>query len=186
MIEPRELSEIDRYAIIQIECRVHRLIGRYGFTVDDREDLIQQLFVEYLERVGRFSPHRAHYKTFVSRLVSNRVVSLIRVRRREIARRQGPSDHGGVGGSLEAEDVQGQNPAPMFGAQQLELQMDVRKAVASLPPHLREVTRGLSAGTPTEVSRLTGRSRRRVYQWLAEIRAVFRDLGITGMVGGAQ
>jgi DNA-directed RNA polymerase specialized sigma24 family protein len=58
MVRQDGLSEIDRYAIRCIECRVRGLIGRYGITPDDREDLIQQLFLAYLERIGGFDPAR--------------------------------------------------------------------------------------------------------------------------------
>jgi RNA polymerase sigma-70 factor, ECF subfamily len=72
-----ELSEMDRYAVDCIESRVRYLIGKYGLTTDDRADLVQQLFLEYLERIGDYDPARSTYKTFVACLIRNRVTSLI-------------------------------------------------------------------------------------------------------------
>src|SRR5689334_8993009 len=81
-----ELSEMDRYAVDCIESRVRYLIGKYGLTTDDRADLVQQLFLEYLERIGDDDPARSTYKTFVACLIRNRVTSLIRGRRRSLGR----------------------------------------------------------------------------------------------------
>ncbi len=66
-------------------------------------------------------------------------------------------------------------PAP---ARSLDLQMDVRRVVASLPEHLREVATLLSQMSVAEVRRETGKSRPRIYQMIGEIRHAFQEAGL--------
>jgi hypothetical protein len=60
-----------------------------------------------------------------------------------------------------------------------DLRLDVEAAVSRLPKHLRVVAQLLSVRTPGEVSRITGKSRSRVYQMIGEIRAAFVEAGLT-------
>ena len=185
-----ELSEMDRYAVDCIESRVRYLIGKYGLTTDDRADLVQQLFLEYLERIGDYDPVRSTYKTFVACLIRNRVTSLIRGRKRALGRDLYAAM------SMErcifdADRVTNDDaPASRRGSRAdsnlLVLRLDVRRAVQSLPPHLQSVTEQIVASGPTDVAKSLGRSRTRVYQWLGEIRVAFGHAGLAPLTGEAR
>jgi hypothetical protein len=185
-----ELSEIDRYALDCIESRVRYLIGKYGLIADDRSDLIQQLFLEYLERVGDYDPARSTHKTFIACLVRNRVSSLIRARRTALARDFSTAM------SMERcvidsdrvtnDDAIATRRSSRSEANLLALRLDVYRAVEALPPHLQIVTDQIVAFGPTDTARNVGRSRIRVYQWLAEIRVAFEHAGLAPLARGAR
>jgi len=185
-----ELSEMDRYAVDCIESRVRYLIGKYGLTTDDRADLVQQLFLEYLERIGDYDPVRSTYKTFVACLIRNRVTSLIRGRKRSIGRDLCTAM------SMERcildadritnDDAPASHRSSRTNANLLVLRLDVRRAVQSLPPHLQSVTEHIVASGPTDVAKGLGRSRTRVYQWLGEIRVAFVHAGLAPLTGDAR
>lgn len=186
MIGKDELSEVDQYAVTNIECRVRGLIGHYGFTEDDREDLVQQLFLEYLERIGDFCPSRARQETFVSCLIRNQVISMIRARRRELAAAAtlplGAVDGVDAGeGEREADGDDHPSTADRatFRSRELiDLKIDVDRVLASLPPHLREVGVRVVAEGPQDLGHSLGRSRARVHQWLRQIREAFQEAGL--------
>ena len=72
-----------------------------------------------------------------------------------------------------------------MSARSLETQLDVRKLIATLPEHLRELAVLLCEMSVPEVQRQTGKSRSRIYQLIGEIRQVFQEAGLAP-VGGAR
>ena len=185
MIGKDELSEVDQYAVTNIECRVRGLIGHYGSTEDDREDLVQQLFLEYLERIGDFCPSRARQETFVSCLIRNQVISVIRARRRALAAAaplplwavDGADDEGEW--EADGDDHPSAADRATFRSRELiDLRIDVERVLASLPPHLREVGMRVVAEGPQDLGLSLGRSPARVYQWLRQIREAFQEAGL--------
>jgi len=187
MIGKDELSEVDQYAVTNIECRVRGLIGHYGFTEDDREDLVQQLFLEYLDRIGDFRPCRARKKTFVSCLIRNQVISMVRARRRALAAAatvplwavDGIDAGEGERGTDGDDGPSSADRATFRSRELIDLKIDVERVLASLPPHLRDVGMRVVAEGPQELSLSLGRSRARVHQWLRQIREAFRETGLT-------
>ncbi len=72
-----EFEGIGDCAARHIQHRVKRLIGRFGFTASDREDLAQDLATDLLRRRKDFDPTQAGYRTFVVRVVDHRIATLI-------------------------------------------------------------------------------------------------------------
>jgi len=72
---------LDEYATTLIRLKARQLIGKYGFTRSDREDLEQELTLDLLIRLGRFDPSKGQPATFVRMVVDRRVASLIRERK---------------------------------------------------------------------------------------------------------
>lgn len=199
MVQQDRLSEIDQYAIRNIECRVRRLIGRYGITVGDREDLIQQLFLEYLERVGGFDPSRGRYTTFVNCLIRNQVVSLLRARRHQLRQAilcplpsnpwEDADDETPAANSADlSEDACriASGHATRSAKELLELRIDVDRARASVPADLREIGDRVVAEGVNDISQAMGRSPSRIYQLLWKMRPAFAELGLAPLAGGAQ
>lgn len=197
MIHQNGLSEVDQYALRSIQCRVRRLIGRYGIGTDDREDLIQQLFLEYLERAGEFDASRGRYKTFVNCVVRNQLVSLIRRRKRQLEERVlcplppiPPDDPEQETPSRTefSEDAYriAAGLATHPAADLLDLRIDVNRAVQCLPAELREVACRVVEEGVRNVSEALGRSPARVYQLLWKMRPVFTEFGLARAAGGVR
>jgi len=197
MIQKDQLSEIHQYAIRNIECRVRGLIGRYGITPDDREDLIQQLFLEYLERAGGFDPERGRYKTFVNCVVRNQVVSLVRARKRRLREAtlcalptpvEDPDEEASGRSTEISEDAYRMSVglASRPAADLLDLRIDVDRALDTVPPNLREVGCRVVEDGVKSVSRALKRSPTRIYQRLWEMRPMFTKIGLAPAAGGVQ
>lgn len=170
-----ELSEMDAYALACIEHRVRRLIGNYGFTADDGEDLTQQLFLEYLERAGHYRACRSGFKTFISCLVRNQATSAIRARKRAAGR----SREFIVDEPLVAAD---HVDSPTV----IQFWLDVERALAPFPRLLLDTARALCCHTPTQLGRTPGQSRTSVYRRMRRLRTALSaaDIGPTYFAAG--
>lgn len=76
----RPLQDIDPAARALIRHKVNRLIGRYGYRENDRDDLSQELAIHALVAGTRFDPSRATAGTFYESVLSKKSVCLIRER----------------------------------------------------------------------------------------------------------
>jgi len=56
------------------------LVGRYGYTRSDLEDITQDLALHVLERLGEYDPGRGAWSTFLKRVMRNKIVHLIEYR----------------------------------------------------------------------------------------------------------
>ena len=199
MTRENGLTEIDQYALRAIQCRVRSLIGRYGIVPADREDLIQQLFLEYLERAGGFDPGRGRFKTFVNCVVRNQVVSLIRTRKRQFrdatlcalpqsAAEQTDEETSSIQSGELSEDTYriAAGLASRPAADLLNLRIDVDRAVGTLPADLRDVGFRVVEEGVRNASESLGRSPARVYQLLWKMRPVFIEFGFAPVAGGVQ
>jgi len=167
------VTAVDPFVIQQAEIRASRLVARSGFTRDDWEDLRQDLLLDYLERVPLFDSRRGEPRGFMFGVVRHRAAQLAAEQRRRV---QALADNGGA--------------ARLRVAVNHDLRLDVAAVVARLPEHLRMIAEMLSERTPREVANLTGKSRSRVYQMIAEIREAFKEAGVSPGVlrkcGGAR
>ena len=58
------------------------------------------------------------------------------------------------------------------------LSIDLRSAVQTLPPELRELCKRLQTESVTEISRDTGIPRGTIYESIKKLRAIFEDAGL--------
>ena len=167
------MTTVDPFLIQQAEIRASRLVACSGFTRDDWEDLRQDLLLDYLERVPLFDSRRGEPRGFMFGVVRHRAAQLAAEQRRRV---QALANNGGA--------------ARLRVAVNHDLRLDVAAVVARLPEHLRMIAEMLSERTPREVANLTGKSRSRVYQMIAEIREAFKEAGVSPGVlrkcGGAR
>jgi RNA polymerase sigma-70 factor (ECF subfamily) len=168
------LPEVDPYVVQQAEIRASRLVGNYGFTRDDWDDLRQELLLEYLRRRPRFNVERGDHRGFAFGVLQNRAAKL--------AARHSTTNSFEQPGP-EADWIQ----LTLCDGADIDLRLDVQAVVSRLPVHLRILARQLSEMDLADIRRQAGRSRSRVHQWIAEIRAAFVDAGLTpGSRGGAR
>jgi RNA polymerase sigma-70 factor (ECF subfamily) len=187
-----DVPQLDDYVIQLIKYKARQLVGRAGFSKDDREDIEQDLTLDLLRRLSKFDPSRATFHTFVARVVEHGVATLIE--RRQAAIR----DHrrctcslndlvdDGQGGQVERGDlfsqddylrIQGRSPAPM--EDRVALRVDRDKLLATLPPELRDLCLRFEAGqTITDISRDTGTPRGTLYERMKKLKALAEDDGL--------
>lgn len=182
---------IDDYAVQLIKYKARQLVGRVGFTESDREDLEQEMVLDLLRRLPKFDPKRAGRNTFIARIVEHKVATIIE------AQKAGMRDYRLCSCSLNdrLEDEEGRSIERMETIDQEDylrrtgklshpmselrnLSIDLRSAVQTLPPELRELCKRLQTESVTEISRDTGIPRGTIYESIKKLRAVFEDAGL--------
>jgi len=182
---------IDDYAVQLIKYKARQLVGRVGFTESDREDLEQEMVLDLLRRLPKFDPKRAGRNTFIARIVEHKVATIIE------AQKAGMRDYRLCSCSLNdrLEDEEGRSIERMETIDQEDylrrtgklsrpmselrnLSIDLRSAVQTLPPELRELCKRLQTKSVTEISRDTGIPRGTIYESIKKLRAIFEDAGL--------
>jgi RNA polymerase sigma-70 factor (ECF subfamily) len=183
---------IDEYAIRLIRKKAGQLVGKVGFTEADREDLEQELIIDLLQRLSKFNPNRANRKTFITRVVTNRVATLIELqktdRRNYRLYSDSLNDYIDIGGGdlverevTIASDEYLQNTGrcsrPLRELE--ELSLDIERIIAKLPPKTRNLCERLKREkTISDVAREMGITRETVYQSIKELRKSFEKSGV--------
>jgi DNA-directed RNA polymerase specialized sigma24 family protein len=134
-----------------------------GLSRDEMADLEQDAALLVWRKLNVFDSRRSSLRTFVERMVANRMVSSIRRVRAE-KRRALPAEWTPAFVPCEADSV--------------NLRVDVLRVLSALSPAQRDVCRMLSEHSPTEVSRRAGVCRAAIYRMIGDLRIVFIDAGL--------
>lgn len=170
---------IDEYATRLIRIKASQLVGRYGFTESDREDIEQQLRLDLLRRLPDFDPALGDREAFVTCRIEYAVARIVERRSAHMRDwRLHRSLHDTVadadGDAVErVETIPGPGPTP----EQRDLRLDLAALVEDLPPEWRTVCRRLPYATVKEIAAELSVSRRTVTRWLCDIRERLRSAG---------
>ncbi len=177
---------VDEYAIQLIKYKARHLVGQAGFTADDRQDIEQDLIIDLLQRLSNFNPDKAQHNTFVTRVVDNKIASMIEARtsiKRDyrvivISINEPLVDTGGEvmdhSETISQDDYFFRiNSSIRSTVDQHDLKIDLHAVIEQLPEELQRMCELLSQGSISEVSRTTGCSRTKMYSALKRIRKVF-------------
>ena len=168
-----------------VSVHVGRIIGKYGFTRDDRDDLVQDLFLDLIQRSADFDNSRSTWETFFARLVRNKLANL--ARRQAAAKRDfrlcqtslndlrfeddGPEHCG-------AEDKGATANVGEAYVAELILRIDVARAIRKLKPELIHLVMQLMSDTITQAAHELRISRSTAHRQVRFIRHVFEDAGL--------
>jgi len=155
------------------------------------QDLRQELLADILARLPKFDGKRASAKTFVSRLIDNRIANLIKHRRarcRDPGREESSlddwvRDEDGKW-TRRAETITEDEALASAGRlgrsrqEQVELALDTAVVINGLPADLKDLCVRLRTQTVARISRETGVPRARLYERIAALRARFREAGM--------
>lgn len=163
-----------------IRVRVHRLIGMFGYTESDRDDLEQELRVAVLERRCVFDATKSTSCVWENYVVDGRITDLLRRRQasnrsyrrvQECASRADdvlrdahprvPVDHGAT-----------------CAQRQCDVRMDIEAVTAAMTGEQRELCRLLATTSISEAARRLGLPRWRAHELLREIRQRMTDAGL--------
>lgn len=167
----------DNYAERLIRHKARQLVGRYGFTLSDREDIEQELRLHLLQCMQRFDPNLGGCNTYISRVINRKIVSMLRHRlaeQREYHRVSCSLSESVVGeGGCHIErsqtldkDVDARLADGRSHVEDADLALDLQATLAKLSPELRrtcEVLMTLPIGEAAQalgISRFTLRARR--------------------------
>lgn len=138
-----------------------RLRGKLRLTTTDRQDWEQEVLIAAWRALPQYDPTKAALRTFLERVIGNRLASLVRGRHR-------------VPVFVGLEDY---HSIDLCEAAQVELGRDVRTVVAQLPEPERRLATVLVSCTPAEASQRLGIARSTVYERIRRIRIAFELAG---------
>jgi RNA polymerase sigma-70 factor (ECF subfamily) len=176
---------LDRFAQGLIRRKVKQIVGRAGFTPQDREDLEQELQLRLWQRLPAFDPQRGHRYAFLTTVVEHVVANLLRelqAQKRDPRRiqslheriqtsDQGPSERATTIGQEEYDAWRGRSPRG--NAELAQLAHDVAAVLAQLPAELRDLAERLQYQSLAQIARETGAPRTTLYTPLRQLRQRF-------------
>ena len=181
---------IDTYAARLIRIKAHQLLGKAGFTENDRHDLEQELIIDLLQRMRHFNPAKAKKTTFIARIVERHIATLLEARHaqcrdwrlcRVSLNTPHENDKGDTWELIDRVDSQGilGNCEPDIRESSANnLHMDIERVLDTLPEDLRDLCERLRESNMAEIARETGVARTTLYDKLARIREAFRKAGL--------
>jgi RNA polymerase sigma-70 factor (ECF subfamily) len=199
-MENAKQGVLNGYAKEVIRHKAKQLIGKYGFTRDDYEDLQQEMTLDLLRRLGKYDPEKSALTTFVAQVVDRRISTLIRHRKQEKRdyRRQacslnapvenGPGEALGMDEILSQDDFDRQvGRHADRRSDRLDLSLDFSRAMAELPDDLRQLAVRLQTQTMAEIARELGVPRTRLYdKGITRLRKLFEDKGLREYLGSSR
>ncbi len=177
-------NPIDDYALDRIRYRVEHVIGKFGYTTSDRDDLTQELILDLLEAMPFFDPTRGSRKTFICRVLDRKIRSLIRyqtAQKRDSQRVQQSVDEIRLDHPAFDEERQRRRlgRASIHATVHIDVRLDVDTAVERMPRRLQRVAQVLASHPPRQAARVLGVPRSRLEELMCEIRLYFEESGIT-------
>lgn len=182
---------VDDYAVRIIKHKARQLVGRYGLTFSDREDLEQELMVDLLQRMRHFNPAKAKKTTFIARIVERHIATLLEARHARcrdwrLCRVSLNTPYENDRGDTPRELIDRVDGEGNLGNCEKEtrqeaisnLHMDIERVLDTLPEDLRDLCERLRESNMAEIARETGVARTTLYDKLARIREVFRKAGL--------
>ena len=181
---------VDDYAVRIIKHKARQLVGRYGLTFFDREDLEQELMIDLLQRMRYFNPAKAKKTTFIARIVERHIATILEARHaqcrdwrlcRVSLNTPHESDKGDTWELIDRVDSEGALRTCQPDTRESEinnLRMDLARVLDTLPEDLRDLCERLRESNMAEIARETGVSRTTLYDKLTRIREAFREVGL--------
>lgn len=166
------------YATWFIKQKTDELVGHFGVSECDREDIEQELALDLIRRWPKFDPERAQPRTFIARVVRNRISTIIRHRMSE-QRRFEQLGQVPINRTIEEEVTScfRTGRPERIDQEYVELEHDVNAVLAELPPELREIGELLRTKSRADVARELGISESTLRYRIEKLRSVFEEAG---------
>ena len=163
-----------------ISCAANRLVGHFGYTEQDREDVEHDLIVDLLERLQDYNPAKAKRSTFAKDCVEHQISKMIRARGRQCrdprrVQRIGESQDVGPR-SVSADRLT--DPRSQDEQRHADLRMDVAAVVARLTPQQQEICALLGEHSPYAISKKLQVTKQEVYLAVEVIREALAKAGL--------
>ncbi|MBI1373325.1 MAG: sigma-70 family RNA polymerase sigma factor [Phycisphaera sp.] len=187
------IHDFDDFALDMVNIKATQLVGKAGFTLDDIDDIKQEMILDLLERLTKYDSSKSNFKLFVTCVIDRKGRNLIRHRQMEMR------DHRREVCSLNDEINVGINsdPVPRYSLMDQDdsdirsgkyrrpaeernhLRIDMVAVLDELPPELRRAVELLQSMSVTQTAREMGIPRRTFREkHLAQLRELFKAKGL--------
>jgi RNA polymerase sigma factor (sigma-70 family) len=164
---------IDQETVTYVRRKVKRLLAKMGRAHLDHEDIAQEVLITLYERQYRYDPNKAKKRTFIYRILHNKVLDIIRhkdgkrhYKRREIK-------------SLSERIYNEKGKAVELGSLLMDQRSNNHNAIQTLierlPSHLRSACEALINSSGRNTHRELKVSRHRYYKILRQLRAEIHE-----------
>jgi RNA polymerase sigma-70 factor (ECF subfamily) len=182
--------QLGRFEFGIVKRKVRQIIGRAGFTKQDRQDLEQELIARLLHSLRSFDPKQAHRKAFVTAVVERDVANILRDKQAE------KRDHRRIGSLHVMIEVTEEGPTELadtigdreFNARRCrdprsaedlaQLASDLAEVVAALPDELRDLAERLKTESISAIAREVGVPRTTLNDTVRRLRQRFEQAGL--------
>ncbi|WP_425619085.1 sigma-70 family RNA polymerase sigma factor [Anatilimnocola sp. NA78] len=178
---------IDAFTRNYVQKFARRVIGKFGFRSQDREDIQQQLYLKLVKRLPKRCENEPKWKAFLALAVRRQIANMVRDRQAE------KRDYRRTCALPGPRQVDGPDPAPIRACDtpsrkgsaerseldQLTLRIDVTECIASLPdPRHREFCERLQEDSIAQVAKDMEVPRTTLNSWLSKLRCRFEARGL--------
>lgn len=167
------------------------LVGNYGYTADDADDILQTLILAGTVALPRFDSSKSKRSTFIYAALHARVKNLARDAEREMRDRRReefslnadwPGDPSGDtpwGDTIGVDNTLSENGAPRVDHTDIHgMRMDMEEALVDLPPKLRELCRFHSELGSDAARRALGMAKSTHHRAIKRIREFLESRGL--------
>lgn len=183
-------AAIDSFAWVVIRRKARQLVGRAGFTAQDREDIEQDLALRLLESLRSYDPAQGHRNAFVTAVVDRTAAKILRDRRTK-KRNGGPvrsldtllraldwdrEEYDDVAHSFEESALI--DRLPHGEEEQVDLRQDLASVLEHLPADLRDLAERLKTQSVSEAARDLGMPRTTLQRRVDQLRQHFEEAGL--------
>jgi RNA polymerase sigma factor (sigma-70 family) len=180
----------DNFVRSVIHRQVGKLIAKSDFVPQDRNDLIQEVYVRATNSLRLYDPSVGHFYPYVCTVVQRHLVNV--VRDRSVAKRANvgrvslsKTVRGDDGCQVEmSQTLQDHDQdrrlgrARRLGEEELnDLRMDLATFMSKLPEKFQDVLRLRQNQSISEISRDLGIPRTTLNDWMVQIRKLFEEAG---------
>lgn len=181
---------LDTYAADLIRHKARQLVGKAGFTEDDRDDIEQELMLDLIQRMRHYNPAIAKKTTFMARIVERHISTILEARFAQCRdvrctvfslNAKHPNSDGDMeefGEFLSDDSTFKSHPQVSRERREADLRFEFDRSLKSLPTDLQDLCNRLRTHKMAEIARELGIPRSSLYERLTALRRALRDLGL--------
>lgn len=180
-------EKFDQFTRGIIRRKIKQLIGRAGFTKQDRDDIEQDLYVRVLQSLPHFNPNQAHRNKFITAVVERYVANILRNKQAE------KRDHRRISSLNVTIEITDEGPtelAQTIGDRELDarlgrqrrseeelaqLALDLADMISTLPESWRTLLELRKTQSMPEIATEMGIPRTTLNEWMRRIRRRFES-----------
>ncbi|HIK93833.1 MAG TPA: sigma-70 family RNA polymerase sigma factor [Planctomycetes bacterium] len=181
---------LGRFEFGIVKRKVRQIVGRAGYTRQDKEDLEQELLTRLLQGLKSFDPDVAHRKSFVTAIVERAVATILRdaeAQKRDHRRisslqrlvdltDEGPTELAETIGDREYNGRRCRDPRSDEDLSQLVT--DLAEVIDSMPGELRDLAERMKTQSISAIAREIGVPRTTLNDAVRRLRQRFEQTGL--------